>query len=105
MAFKSWTLATVTPSTDTDLAQPASLYTVVGFSLTIANYSGSPSTVKVLLTNSSNTLKAYVLAPISLTDGQTLTIDSSWVLTSQDKIRVNSSQGNVSFLANGDERL
>lgn len=103
MAIKNESLATVTGSTWTDLVQPAASATMGVFSITICNYAGTSTTVRISITNSSDTLKAYILYDIDIADKDAYFIDTKYFLDSQDKIRVYSTQANVSFTASIDE--
>lgn len=103
MALTKWPVASVTANTDTDLISVTSGKTAMVLGLVVANYSGSSATIKAWVTDSSNTLKGYIIAPSVLGDGSSIHIDTKLVLTSTDKIRVWSDQGNVSFYASGDE--
>jgi hypothetical protein len=102
MAFKNWNLATVTASTDTTLAQPASGNIAMMLSLFVKNSSGSTASVIIKVTDSSDSLKGYLFEG-DIQDDETMIISEKIVLADQDKLVVQSDQGSTSFFVSGDE--
>lgn len=99
------TLASVTGSTDTDLHTVTALKRLSVFGLTVTNYSGADAVVKVMLTDGSNTVKAYWFNN-TVKSGDTVEVCSKSCLKTAPagyKVRVNSSQANVSFQLDGTE--
>ena len=101
MSVINWSLPTVTPATETDLAQDLTGQETAVFSIIVHNYAGAQAVIEVKVTDSANTFKAYLFND-TLDDAKSLFIDSKIFLNDEDKIRVVSDQGNVSFIASGD---
>lgn len=106
MAAKNWPLYSVTPDTDTPLASNASGMELMIFNLTVGNYHGSnASTVSALLYESDGiTPRAYLLAPMALAAGKTISLDTKLFCSDEEVLKVKSvDHGSVSFMASGDE--
>lgn len=101
MSVINWSLATVTPSTDTTLLQDQAAEETAVFSIIAHNYSGAQITLEVKIMTTGDVLKAYLFND-TLDDAKSLFIDSKIFLNEGDKVVVNSTQGNVSFIASGD---
>lgn len=105
------TLASVVANTDTDLHTVTAGKRLSVLGLTITNYSGSDAIVKVMLTDAANVVKAYwfsntVKAGSAAPQGDTVEVCSKSCLKTAPsgyKVRVNSSQANVSFQIDGTE--
>lgn len=105
------TLASVTASTDTDLHTVTEGKRLSVLGLLVTNYSGVDATVKVMLTDAANVVKAYwfsnvVKAGAAAPIGDCVEVCAKNSLRTAPagyKIRVNSSQANVSFQLDGTE--
>ena len=101
MSVINWSLPSVTASTDTTLLQDQVAQETAVFSIIAHNYSGVEVTIEVKITTTGDVLKAYIFND-TLADAKTLFIDSKIFLNEGDKVRVRSTQANVSFIASGD---
>lgn len=105
------TLASVTASTDTDLHTVTAGKRLSVLGLLVTNYSGSDATVKVMLTDGTNTLKSYWFSNVVKAGSAAPIGDSVEVCAKNSlrtapagyKVRVNSNQANVSFQLDGTE--
>jgi hypothetical protein len=105
------TLASVAANTDTDLHTVTAGKRLSVLGLLVTNYSGSDATVKIMLTDAANVVKAYwfsnvVKAGSAAPIGDTVEVCSKSSLRTApagDKVRVFSSQANVSFQIDGTE--
>lgn len=105
------TLASVAANTDTDLHTVTALKRLSVFGLVVTNYSGLDATVKIMLTDGANTVKAYwfsnvVKAGNAAPIGDTVEVcvkNSLRTAPAGYKVRVNSDQANVSFQLDGTE--
>lgn len=99
------TLATVSANTDTDMHTVTALKRLSVLGLTVTNYSATDAVVKVMLTDGSNTLKAYWFSN-TVKAGDTVEVCSKSCLKTAPagyKVRVNSGQANTSFQLDGTE--
>ena len=87
MSVINWSLPTVTPATETDLLQDQTAQETAVFSIIVHNYAGAQAIIEVKVTDSANTLKAYLFND-TLDDAKSLFIDSKIFLNDEDKIRV-----------------
>jgi hypothetical protein len=102
MNLKNWNVSSFTADTETTVIQPAASATAGVVSIIIHNYSGEIATIKLKVTDSSDTLKAY-LYELMLSTKTTFNEDTRLFLADQDKLVMESSQANVSFFASGNE--
>lgn len=104
MSLMNWSLDTVVSDTLTNLVEsPVGKETAL-VSINICNFSGSDALFEIGLYSSLDVRKAQLMKG-TIEIGQTITYDSKLFLdnASQDKIKVKSSQVNVSFIASGDQ--
>jgi len=99
------TLASVVANTDTDLHTVTAGKRLSVLGLTVTNYSASDASVKIMLTDGANILKSYWFNN-TIKAGDTVEVCSKSCLKTVPagyKVRVNSSQANVSFQVDGTE--
>lgn len=105
------TLASVSANTDTDLHTVTVGKQLRVLGMLVTNYSGSDATVKVMLTDAANVVKAYwfsnvIKAGAAAPLGDSVEVcakNSLRTAPSGNKVRVYSSQANVSFQLDGTE--
>lgn len=107
MAIGNYPLPSVVPDTMTDLVAPATTnedgVNLAG--LIICNYGSAPAIIRVVLTDSENAILGHIVKD-DLDPGASIHMDTKLFIAAKatpDKIRVESDQADVSFIASVDE--
>lgn len=100
--LKNWTSNSVTPSTMKDIIVCPSNKTtiVIGVFLSMLNANGGD--VKLVLTDAANTALATLLQT-HMEQNQLITIDTKFVISQTQKVRLESSVAEVALIISGDE--
>ncbi len=105
MALKNWsTPALAAVSTEEDLISVPAGSTAIVIGMNITNRHSATIAFKVNLYDSSAALKA-VLLDNDLEAGKTITLDTKQVVQTEEKIKVEGDNVNVSFSFSGDESV
>ena len=103
MALKNWNLGVLAAAnTDYDLVVATAAKETILLSTVVTNYSNTGATVIIKHTDASNNLMGYLYNK-TVDTGETIVLDFKVIPEAGEKIRVQASQTNVSFLAYGDE--